>query len=56
VNKTDLAPHVAVDLDRMLAEAASVRGGRPVISTSLRRGEAVQAVADAICEAVLFSP
>jgi urease accessory protein len=56
VNKTDLAPHVAVDLDRMLAEAASVRGGRPVIATSLRRGEAVQAVADAICEAVLFSP
>jgi urease accessory protein len=56
VNKTDLAPHVGVDLDRMLTEAASVRGGRPVIATSLRRGEAVEAVADAICEAVLFSP
>jgi urease accessory protein len=55
VNKTDLAPHVGVNLERMLAEAASVRGGRSVIATSLRRGEAVQAVADAICEAVLFS-
>jgi urease accessory protein len=55
VNKTDLAPHVGVNLEHMLAEAASVRGGRSVIATSLRRGEAVQAVADAICEAVLFS-
>ena len=55
VNKTDLAPHVAVDLDRMLAEATSVRDSRPVIATSLSRGEGVQAVADAICQAVLFS-
>ena len=54
VNKTDLAPHVGVDLPRMLAEAETVRGGRPVIATSLRRGEAVEQVADAICAAVLF--
>ncbi len=54
VNKTDLAPHVGVDLPRMLAEADAVRGGRPVIATSLRRGEAVDRVADAVCAAVLF--
>lgn len=54
VNKIDLAPHVGVDLPRMLAEADAVRGGRPVIATNLRSGEAVEAVADAICRSVLF--
>jgi urease accessory protein len=54
VNKTDLAPHVGVDLPRMLGEADAVRAGRPVIATSLRRGEGVAAVADAIIRAVLF--
>lgn len=54
VNKTDLAPHVGVDLPRMLAEARQVRGGRPVIATNARRGEGVAAVADAIVAAVLF--
>ena len=55
VNKTDLAPHVGVDLPRMLVEASAVRGGRPVLATDLRRGEAVEAVADAIGRAVLFT-
>ncbi len=55
VNKTDLAPHVGVDLPRMLAEADSVRGGRPILATNLRRGEGVDAVADAIGHAVLFA-
>jgi urease accessory protein len=55
VNKTDLAPHVGVDLARMLAEADGVRQGRPVLATSLRRGEGVGAVADAIARAVLFA-
>ncbi|MCW0182351.1 MAG: urease accessory protein UreG [Zavarzinia sp.] len=54
VNKTDLAPHVGVDLPRMLAEARQVRGGRPVIATNARRGAGVAAVADAIVAAVLF--
>ena len=54
VNKTDLAPFVGVDLDRMLAEARSVRAGRPVIATDARRGEGIGAVADAIIAAVLF--
>ncbi len=54
VNKTDLAPYVGVDLQRMLAEARAVRDGRPVIATNLMRGDAVEAVADAIADAVLF--
>ncbi len=55
VNKTDLAPHVGVELPRMLAEADAVRSGRPVLATSLRRGDGVEAVADAIGRAVLFA-
>lgn len=34
VNKTDLAPHVGVDVPRMLADAAAARGARPVIGLS----------------------
>jgi urease accessory protein len=54
INKTDLAPHVGVDLQRMLAEARALRDDRPVIATSLTRGDTVEAVADAIARAVLF--
>lgn len=56
INKTDLAPHVGVDLPGMLAEAARVRGTKPVAATNARSGEGVEAVADAICRAVLFAP
>jgi urease accessory protein len=34
VNKTDLAPHVGVDVDAMEADAGAVRDGRPVIGLS----------------------
>ena len=34
VNKTDLAPHVGVDVGRMLADARAARGERPVIGLS----------------------
>jgi len=44
INKTDLAPHVGVDLPRMLEEAEGVRGGRPVAATDLRRGEGLRDV------------
>lgn len=54
VNKVDLAPHVGVVLDSMLAEAERVRGGRPVIATNARSGVGIEAVADAISSAVLF--
>ncbi|MBB5763395.1 urease accessory protein UreG [Methylorubrum rhodesianum] len=56
INKVDLAPHVGVDLSGMLAEAARVRGEKPVAATNARSGEGVEAVADAICRAVLFAP
>jgi urease accessory protein len=39
VNKTDLAPHVGSDLDRMARDAAEQRGALPVTFQSLR-GEA----------------
>jgi urease accessory protein len=54
VNKTDLAPFVGVDLARMLEEARSVGGGRPVLATNCRTGEGVAEVAAAIDAAVLF--
>jgi urease accessory protein len=54
VNKVDLAPHVGVDLDRMLNEARLVRGGRPVIASNMRAGVGIEEVADAISAAVLF--
>jgi urease accessory protein len=54
INKIDLAPHVGVDLERMLGEAGAVRGGRPVLQTNCRAAEGIDAVADAICAAVLY--
>lgn len=54
VNKTDLAPHVGVDLPLMLAEAGAVREGRPVVATDARGGAGIAAVADSLCRAVLF--
>src|SRR5262245_37832401 len=56
VNKVDLAPHVGVDLEAMLAEARAVRAGKPVVVTNARTGDGVAAVADAIARAVLFAP
>lgn len=35
VNKTDLAPYVGADLDRMARDAAAQRGALPVVFTSL---------------------
>lgn len=46
INKTDLAPHVGADLDRMAVDAAKSRGDRPVIFTDLRSGKGVSAVTD----------
>ncbi|MFI7358443.1 urease accessory protein UreG [Streptomyces avidinii] len=45
VNKTDLAPHVGSDLDRMARDAAAQRGELPVAFQSLRRPEGVAPVA-----------
>jgi urease accessory protein len=54
INKTDLAPHVGVNLDRMRAEALSVREGRPVVTTNCRANEGVEAVVAAIEREALF--
>ena len=54
INKTDLAPYVGVDLERMHAEALAVRDNRPVLMTNCRRGEGIEAVVDIIEREVLF--
>ncbi|MBZ9935253.1 urease accessory protein UreG [Mesorhizobium sp. BR1-1-16] len=54
INKTDLAPHVGVDLARMHAEALTVRGNRPVLLTNCRGGEGIEAVIAMIEKDVLF--
>jgi urease accessory protein len=45
VNKVDLAALVGADVDRMLADAAEVRDGRPVVRTAVRSGVGVAPVA-----------
>ncbi|WP_062015561.1 urease accessory protein UreG [Aureimonas sp. AU4] len=44
VNKTDLAPHVGADLDRMAQDAARGRGQRPVAFCDLSRSVGLDAV------------
>jgi urease accessory protein len=44
VNKTDLAPHVGVDRDRMVADAEAARQGRPVIALSRTDRASVEAL------------
>jgi len=54
INKTDLAPHVGVDLAMMAAEAEAVRDGRPVLLTNCRTGEGIEAIVAALKHDVLF--
>lgn len=46
INKTDLAPYVGSDLDRMAYDAAEQRGDLPVVFTSLKAEDGVAPVAD----------
>ncbi|MFJ8584140.1 urease accessory protein UreG [Streptomyces sp. NPDC093595] len=46
INKTDLAPYVGSDLERMARDAAEQRGGLPVAFTSLTGDRGVRPVAD----------
>ena len=50
INKSDLAPHVDVDLEVMRADAARMRAGRPFGFTDLRRGQGLDAVTDYILD------
>jgi urease accessory protein len=54
INKTDLAPYVRVDLDRMMAEAKQARGSKPILLTNCATGEGVDAVVDQLSRDVLF--
>ncbi len=44
VNKTDLAPHVGVDLAQLEADTRVARGSRPYVMASLRSGRGVAEV------------
>ena len=54
VNKTDLAPHVGVDLEVMERDASEVRDG-PFVFTDCKAEEGVDAVLDHVREGVLFA-
>ena len=51
VNKTDLAPHVGADLERMRRDADKARDGRPFLFTDLRRGEGVAEIVEFLVKA-----
>jgi urease accessory protein len=42
VNKTDLGPHVDVDVDRMVADATAARNGAPVLALSRKDQDSVE--------------
>jgi urease accessory protein len=46
VNKTDLAPHVGVDLAILEADTKTARGARPYVMARLRAGQGVDAVVE----------
>ncbi|KAB2722020.1 urease accessory protein UreG [Brucella intermedia] len=50
INKSDLAPHVHVDLEVMQGDAARMRGARPFGFTDLHRGKGVPEIIDFIVE------
>ena len=54
INKVDLAPYVHVDLDRMLSEARSIRGTRPVLTTNCATGQGVDSIVEQLSRDVLF--
>jgi urease accessory protein len=54
INKTDLAPHVGVDMERMHREALGVRDGRPVVLTNCRGGEGIGTIVAMLERDVLF--
>jgi urease accessory protein len=45
INKTELAPHVGVDLDAMRADTARARGEKPFVFANLRTGVGVDEIA-----------
>lgn len=54
INKTDLAPYVGADLQRMEREALAMRRNRPVVFCNCKTGEGVDEVLRHIRRDVLF--
>ena len=55
VNKSDIAPHVDVDLDQMLSDARAIRGTKPVQACSCRQGAGIADIVTQLRRDVLFS-
>ncbi len=55
INKTDLAPFVGANIELMIAEADTVRQGRPVMLTNCKTGEGIEAVVDRLVKDVIFA-
>lgn len=49
VNKTDLAPHVGVDLALLEQDTRTARGARPYVMAKLRQAEGMDAIIDFLC-------
>ena len=49
INKSDLAPYVGADLERMKEDAKTVRGSKPHLFTDLSRGVGVEEVVAFLC-------
>ncbi|TDI56387.1 MAG: urease accessory protein UreG [Alphaproteobacteria bacterium] len=54
INKTDLAPLVGANLERMIEEALAVRNGKPVLTTNCATGEGIGALVERLSHDVLF--
>nr|WP_241483005.1 urease accessory protein UreG [Nocardiopsis halophila] len=52
VNKSDLAPYVGVDVERMVADAEKARDGRPVLALSRTDEPSVKALCDWVREVI----
>ena len=51
VNKTDLAPHVGVDLAQLEADTKAARGSRPYVMGQVRNGHGIDAIIQFLHEA-----
>ena len=54
INKTELAPHVGVNLELMDSDAKKMRGGRPYIFTDVRTQKNIDKVVDWIKHSMLL--
>ncbi len=55
INKTDLSPHVGVDVEAMRKDAEAVRGGKPVILTDCRVGKGLDEVVSHLAHDLLMA-